>query len=347
MSESKSPSLPSPADNFPDSKVDKQTGAQSARMILATSFGLFAIYAVIVCFDSFPLRLLDPLWIITTSSSLANSVSLPLAGVGLTHIAAALAPVDITIFQRRRFISRLSALAALGFLLIMPLLGFATWRGISNVKQGAKLQAVAVNRAEAKLFEAIDQASSPQDLQKRMVALQGPPINDRDLVRPLAELKQTQKKIIKQVVLNIINQIPSPTSETYKPLYMQALRTLSIALVSSLSFAALAYDPIKQQTLLQRLFRRNSSLNKGPRGFGQILKALPKSLTSPFKQTSSEEAEKSRIASEIRRKAQQAAAARTRDMKRNAEKQRKLQIELEKKRRQDERESLKRKERNK
>jgi len=256
MSEPQSPSLPSPETVAPPAGANQYIGDKSARLILAASYALIAIFVLVNCFDSFPVRLLDPAWIITTSFSLANSVSIPIAGVGLAHVAAALAPLDATIEQRRRLISRLSALAALGFLLMLPLLGFATWRGIYNVNRGAKLQTDAYNRMAGKLIGAIDLSSSPQDLQKKMVGLKGPQISDRDLERPLAELKQRQKQIIELTLQNSINQIPRPNSENFIPLYRQALRSALLSLVGSIAFAALAWNPIKQQSLLSSLFAK-------------------------------------------------------------------------------------------
>ena len=340
MTESQSSNSPSPAEKRQGAIGNQQITDRAARMILPASFGLFAIYAVVVGSDSFPLRLLDPLWMVTAATSLVNAVSIPLVGVALVHVAAALAPLDSVIDQRRRLISRLSALAALGFLLLLPLLSFAIWKGVSNVNQGVKLQAVALNRAAGKLIQAIDQASSPQDLQKKMVSLQGPPINDRDLVRPLAELKQTQKQIINQLVPNLISQIPKPTSDTYKPLYVQALRSALLSLVSSLAFASLAYDPLKQQTLLQRLIRPQSAGLSG-RHRGGFFSRISKQLDQFKRSTSTDAAAAQRLAEWRRRQkesdrakkqVERSQSLRDRDMKRNLAQQRKLSQQREKKR---------------
>lgn len=347
MTESQISNSPSPAEKRQSAIGNQQIADAAARMILTASFGLFAIYAVVVCSESFPLRLLDPVWIITAATSLANAVSIPLVGVSLAHVAAALAPLDSVIALRRRLISRLSALAALGFLLLLPLLGFAIWKGVSNVNQGARLQAVALNRAAGKLIQAIDQAASPQDLQQRMVSLQGPPINDRDLVRPLAELKQTQKQIINQLVPNLIGQIPKPTSDTYKPLYVTALRSALLSLVSSLAFASLAYDPLKNQTLLQRLISSQSAGLPGQQREG-LFSTIGKQLNRFKRSTSTDAAAAQRLADWRRRQkesdrakkqAERSKSLRDREMKRNLAQQRKLSEQRERQRQQAEREA--------
>ena len=328
MSEPQSTSLPSPEKVAAPAGVNQYIGDKSARLILASSYALFAIFAVVNCFDSLPVRLLDPVWIITASYSLANSVSIPIAGVGLAHVAAALAPLDTTIEQRRRLISRLSALAALGFLLMLPLLGFATWRGIANVNLAAKLSTDAFNRAAGKLLGAIDQSSSPQDLQKKMVSLQGPQISDRDLERPLAELKQTQKQIIELSVQNSINQIPRPTSENFIPLYRQALRSALLSLVGSIAFAALAWDPLKQQSLLSSLFAK--PFYPKPNSFLMLIKKKLKEL----KEANLADRNKSQLkalALRRQREAQAEMIRRQREDKRNFEMQRKAAADLDRK----------------
>ena len=338
MSEPQSPSLPSPETVDPPAWVNQSIGDKSARLILASSYALFAIFVVVVCFDSFPVRLLDPAWIITASYTFANSVSIPVAGVGLAHVAAALAPLDTTIEQRRRLISRLSALAALGFLLILPLLGFAAWRGISNVKLGAKLQTAAFNREAGKLLRAIDQSSSPQDLQKKMAALQGPQINDRDLARPLSDLKQAQKQIVERSVQSVIGQIPSPTSENYIPLYRQAMRSALLSLVGSIAFAALAWDPLKQQSLLHSLFARSSYPK--PNGFLMFIKKkLVELKQSNLVDNNSTQAKA--LAHRQQRESQREMIRRQREDKRNYEMQRKAAAERDRKQAQAERQAKK------
>jgi hypothetical protein len=338
MSEPQSPSLPSPETVAPPAGANQYIGDKSARLILAASYALIAFFVLVNCFDGFPVRLLDPAWIIATASSLSNSVSIPIAGVGLAHVAAALAPLNTTIEQRRRLISRLSALAALGFLLMLPLLGFATWRGIYNVNRGAKLQTQAYNRMAGKLIGAIDVSSSPQDLQKKMVGLKGPQISDRDLERPLAELKQRQKQIIELTLQNSINQIPRPTSENFIPLYRQALRSALLSLVGSIAFAALAWNPIKEQSLLSSLFAKPPYPNPN-----RFLMFIKKKLVE-FKQSNLVDSDRSQtkaLANRRQRESRMEMIRQQREEKRNYEMKRKAAAERDRKEAQAERQAKK------
>jgi hypothetical protein len=338
MSEPQSPSLPSPETVAPPAGANQSIGDKSARLILAASYALIAFFVLVNCFDGFPVRLLDPAWIIATASSLSNSVSIPIAGVGLAHVAAALAPLNTTIEQRRRLISRLSALAALGFLLMLPLLGFATWRGVYNVNRGAKLQIKAYNRMAGKLIGAIDVSSSPQDLQKKMVGLKGPQISDRDLERPLAELKQRQKQIIELTLRNSINQIPRPTSENFIPLYRQALRSALLSLVGSIAFAALAWNPIKEQSLLSSLFAKPPYPNPN-----RFLMFIKKKLVE-FKQSNLVDSDRSQtkaLANRRQRESRMEMIRQQREEKRNYEMKRKAAAERDRKEAQAERQAKK------
>lgn len=338
MSEPQSPSLPSPETVAPPAGANQYIGDKSARLILAASYALIAFFVLVNCFDGFPVRLLDPAWIIATASSLSNSVSIPIAGVGLAHVAAALAPLNTTIQQRRRLISRLSALAALGFLLMLPLLGFATWRGIYNVNRGAKLQTQAYNRMAGKLIGAIDVSSSPQDLQKKMVGLKGPQISDRDLERPLAELKQRQKQIIELTLQNSINQIPRPTSENFIPLYRQALRSALLSLVGSIAFAALAWNPIKEQSLLSSLFAKPPYPNPN-RFLMFIKKKLVESKQSNL--VDSDRSQTKALANRRQRESRMEMIRQQREEKRNYEMKRKAAAERDRKEAQAERQAKK------
>jgi len=338
MSEPQSPSLPSPETVAPPAGANQYIGDKSARLILAASYALIAFFVLVNCFDGFPVRLLDPAWIIATASSLSNSVSIPIAGVGLAHVAAALAPLNTTIEQRRRLISRLSALAALGFLLMLPLLGFATWRGIYNVNRGAKLQTKAYNRMAGKLIGAIDVSSSPQDLQKKMVGLKGPQISDRDLERPLAELKQRQKQIIELTLQNSINQIPRPTSENFIPLYRQALRSALLSLVGSIAFAALAWNPIKEQSLLSSLFAKPPYPNPN-RFLMFIKKKLVESKQSNL--VDSDRSQTKALANRRQRESRMEMIRQQREEKRNYEMKRKAAAERDRKEAQAERQAKK------
>jgi len=316
--------------------------ADSARLLADAALALFAIYGVVVAFDILPPRLTDPLWVLAASTALVNAVSIPLAGVVFLHLAAAIAPYTNWIHQRRQRISRLAALAAVGFLLLVPLLGFATWRGITNVNAATKKQALGYTANAKRLLQSIDKATTPRELQQSMAALQGPQIRDEDMIQPLPLLKKVETQIVKQVLSAYLSQLPKADSNAYKPLYIQTLRTALLALVSSIAFAAVVWDPLKRQTLLRSIFSKTKDPNRG--GFYRsIQKQIGKAKQATKKD--SQQAERLTIFRRRQKDSERAKAQRDREMKRNVEMQRKAAAVRERKRLQAERESQKRRDR--
>jgi len=321
----------------------------SARLLADGALALFAIYAVVVAFDILPPRLTDPLWLLTASTALVNAVSIPLAGVVFLHLAAAIAPYTNWIHQRRQRISRFAALASLGFLLIVPLLGFATWRGITNVNTATQKQSRAYTTNARRLLQVIDNSATSRELQQGMAALQGPQIRDQDLSQPLPVLKKAQSQIVKQVLAAYLNQLPKPDSAAFKTVYYQTLRTGALALVSSLAFAAVVWDPLRRQSLLQKLLGRSSGGISGlQREQGGLLRTINKYLEHLKRSTSKDAVEAQRL-SEWRRRQKESDRAkkqversqslRDREMKRNLAQQRKLSQQRERQRQLAEREA--------
>jgi hypothetical protein len=324
------PALPPPA------RLD--LAGDSARLLADAALALFAIYVVLVVFDILPPRLTDPLWLIGFSTALVNSVSIPLVGVVLLHVAASIAPQTNWIHQRRQRISRFARWAAFGFLLLVPLLGFATWRGITNVNNASQKQTAGLTRKANALLAAINNASSPQQLQRSMVVLQGPQLRDEDLVQPLPALKKVGTDVVKRALQGSLEQLPKANSNTFKPLYIQTLRAGLLSLVSSLAFASLAYDPLKQKSLLQSLFRPQSAGLSGleRRGlFSSISKQIDKFKRSTNKDSAEAQQLADRRRSQIesnraKKQAERSRSLRDQEVKRSLAQQRKLSQQREK-----------------
>jgi hypothetical protein len=318
------PAMPPPA------RLD--LAGDSARLLSNAALALFAIYAVVVGFDNLPPRLADPLWLLSVSTALVNSVSIPLVGVVLLHVAASIAPQANSIQQRRQRFSRFARWAAFGFLLLLPLLGFATWRGITNVNTASQKQTAGLTRKANIILAAINNASSPEQLQRSMVELQGPLIRNEDLTQPLPALKKLGTVVVKQTLQTYLEQLPKPDSNAFKPLYIQILRTALLSLVSSLAFASLAYDPLKQKTLLQSLIRPQSAGISGLQR-GGLFSTISKQLDQFKRSTSKDAAEAQQLADRRRsqkeanrakKQAERSRSLRDQEMKRSLAQQRKL-----------------------
>lgn len=310
--------------------------AQAAPLLLNGAYALFAIYLAVVVFDLLPVRLLDPLWIITAAGTLANAVSLPIGGLVFAHLAGALAPMEARIHQRRRLLSRLAAWAALGFLLLLPALCWATWRGVTNVQRGSLQQALLIERKAKEIDRAIDVASSPAELRLQMVRLQGPQLSDQDLQQPLPQLKRALRQLVSNARNNLLAQLPKPNQEGYFAVYKQAVRSAVLSLLSALAFAALSYDQLKNKTILQSLVKPRAEQAAKPKGFIASLRKFFAPLYRSFVSFFAPDPRK-RFWAQVKDREKRSSAVRAREAKRQAANVRRLQRERERKWQKDER----------
>ena len=329
----------------PDPQVRHEINNSVGLVLSDIAIGLFILYVVFVVADILPIRLLDPLWIITLAGTLCNTATLPLAGLAFLHLAAALNSASRTIEERRILASRLAAWAALGFLLLIPLIGYANWKGIANVRLANQRNIAAVNRKSAELTNQIRQASTAKDLQERMAKSQGPAIPTEALFLPLENLKKQSLLSVEVASKALRNQSVGPFSEGYLPIYKQSLRAMALALGAAFSFAAGAWNPRTNTTLLASLSSPLKSLSLKPDSFFKI---LTKKLEELKRSTSKDAVEAQRL-SEWRRRQKESDRAkkqlersqslREREMKRNLAQQRKLSQQRERQRQLVEREA--------
>ncbi len=88
----------------------------------------------------------------------------------------------------------------------------------------------------------------------------GPRVNDEEFDIPLATLKKAKLLLVDQVQTNYTNQIPGVKSRRYYPIFMQTLRTSALALAGSAGFAALAWNPKRQQSLLRTFLESGAKI---------------------------------------------------------------------------------------
>jgi len=229
-------------------------------VLISAALATFALFLVDVAAELLPPRPQDPLWLLQAATGFVNTLTIPLAGVLFFHLAAALVPLkDMGEFWRT-WASRVATVLALLFLLLLPLLGFATWRGITNVQSAVQQEVKLISSNADRVRAAIRKASSPKELQQFMSEQKGPRVNDEEFDIPLATLKKSKLLLVDQVQTNYTNQIPGVKSRRYYPIFMQTLRTSALALVGSAGFAALAWNPKRQQSLLRTFLESGAKI---------------------------------------------------------------------------------------
>jgi hypothetical protein len=181
--------MPSPVqDSFSGAESRSRTFLSPWRLSWV-ALVLLALYATIVLSASLPLRLADPAWQLRLYNAVVNASAFPLVGLALLHLSSDLMPDDETLARRAGFFARLAVTIALGFVLLIPLQGYLLWQQSSNLSSGQTSQLERRLRTVASLRQAVQQATSSADLQRRFAALQGPSLGPAEQALPLSQLK--------------------------------------------------------------------------------------------------------------------------------------------------------------
>jgi len=278
---------------WPDPEVRPEYGNKFSLILSDIAIGLFAFYVAFVVADILPIRVLDPLWMITLAGTLCNTSTIALAGLAFLHLAAGLSPSSGPTAARRLWCSRLAAWAAIGFLMLLPLIGYANWRGISNIRIANHRNIAVINKKAAEITYQILQASTPRDLQGRMAKVQGPVLPSESLVLPLENLKKQSLASVKQSVKVFENQAVGPFAEAYMPIYKQSLRAAALAFVAAFSFAAGAWNPRTNTTFLHSIISLFKSACLKSRSvlriFAEKLKQFKRSMAARTNQAEARE----------------------------------------------------------
>ncbi len=206
---------------------------------------LFVVYLISVLAVALPPRLLDPLWQLNTIRVIIEAAPIPLLGLALLELAAHLCPQDLGLQRLNSRMSRIAILACLGFLLIVPLQAYAVWKSyrLSN-SVADQQQAIASQRAET-VRQAIQQASSATDLQRRLLALQRPDLriqlnSDQFPTIPLPKLKAELLAQLDQAEGQFKLRFARIDPASTERLTRESLRFMVSSAAFAFAFAALA-----------------------------------------------------------------------------------------------------------
>ena len=230
-----------------------QIANTAAVMLSDGALALFITYLILVAFDALPPRFLDPAWILSLALSLSGNMAIPLAALAFIHVAAWMTPMNNSIQARRNFFGSIARWAMLGFLFLIPLIGYATWAGSNAIKIQNEIQRNTAKNTNDNLVKFIGQATSPGELQAGLIALNGPNIPNQLLDKPLPLLKKQALLIVNQSYKSFLLGIKNRGSEQFIPLYVQALKALLLSSIGAVASAALSWNPLKQQSMLSEI----------------------------------------------------------------------------------------------
>jgi hypothetical protein len=227
-----------------------QIANTAAVMLSDGALALLVTYVILVAFDAFPPRLFDPAWLLTLALSLSGNMAIPLAAFAFIHLAAWMTPMSNSIQARRNFFGSVARWAMLGFLFLLPLIGYATWAGNNAIKIQNEIQKNTAKKTKNNLVKFIGIANSPSELQAGLLALKGPNIPDQLLDKPLPLLKKQALLIVNQSYESFLLGVKNRGSQQFIPLYVQALKAFLLSVVGAVASAALSWNPLKQQSML-------------------------------------------------------------------------------------------------
>ena len=229
--------------------------------LLALVFVLF--FALQLLAVLLPVQLLDPAWQFQLSNALINAATPPLLALALLLVAGQLAPADPLIKKRRRLFSQLAVVAAIGYLLLLPLHLSAGLRQQSAVSSAQMERFVGPEKRLAKLRQLTALASSNAELNAGLQQLSGPVLRPSDLAQPLPMLKAQVKAVFDQAQIQINRERAAlPPATAARAIPDLARNSLSCLLLAT-AYAAFARRPgstlsllEESQRSLQRLRRR-------------------------------------------------------------------------------------------
>lgn len=212
---------------------------------------LFVLFLSIVVGAALPPKLLDPAWQLALFSAVVNTSGFPLVGLGLLHLAADLDPSSESLCNQRRLCRRLAVPVALGFVLLVPLQSFSLWQQNSSVVSAQESQLARRESALTDLRQALDSATSTADLQKRLQALNRPPLSAEELATPFPMLKLQAKAALMQAAAAIRQNRQSQPQGRVISMIQVSVQNSVACLALALGFAALAKRRHSNVPLLQ------------------------------------------------------------------------------------------------
>lgn len=226
-----------------------------ARSLSRVGLVLFVVFGTVIAGPLLALRLLQPAWQWQFSGVMLSSASLPLVGLVLLQLAAALDPADAVLQRRHRRYASLAVAACVGFVLLVPL---QIWSGlVVQQKAGDRREAqmAAVERQLKAMRAAVGEASSAADLAARFQAIKAPALISAPPTAPLAAVQRQANAAIDRAE----GMLAAQRRQLGQPQPLQALPDLlrnSIAsLALAVGFAALARQPGASQSLLDHGLR--------------------------------------------------------------------------------------------
>ncbi|KEF43342.1 MAG: hypothetical protein ER33_00950 [Cyanobium sp. CACIAM 14] len=205
-----------------------------ARWLSVFSICLSVVFLAGVLTAALPPRLMDPQWQLSLVAALVNNAPVAVLAVLLLALAVWVHPASDRLRGRLRLFRRWALAACLGFLLLVPLQGYAAWRFYSTVTGQQQQQSSESTRRLADLRAAIASAASHQELQAAVQEIFGPGagLSPQEFRTPMPELRRQLLAKAEAAAQQIMQQIEARTATTKPDLLLKDTVRLAVASVA-------------------------------------------------------------------------------------------------------------------
>lgn len=236
--------------------MSKKVGSsQLADSLQWIAYALFIVFLAQVITSLFPIALIQPQWMVRVSATLRGTASLPLIGTALLMLANLLDEDVLPSGDQLRPIRRVATIAAIGFLLLIPLQSYGTITTIRNQVQEGQGQL-------KKLADAANQIQKATNEPELREAIRAIPGGEQLANRPLGADVQTIKTglltRLRPSVKRLENQLKQNQNEALQNTIGPLFRDGFIALAYAIGFASMGYSKSGQPTPLRRLLRSHN-----------------------------------------------------------------------------------------
>ena len=249
-----------------------QSPFKVSRMIFNAGLALTVIFVSSVVTQVLPVRLLEPQWQYRLASSLIDNGTMALLGLILVLLAGsidserkAVRPGTEALLEVNRFHNRVNAvrnlarLAAIGYLMLLPLLAFSVWRGYGMLKKENSMRRDQTSQTLKQIVKVVEASKSTDELVARMTAINAPPIPPQLLERPLPQLKSELITQVNSSSYRLVNQFANPSTEQVLSVVQVNLRKIVTSLMLSIGFGFSFRTPFEVFAPIRPTVSRSSS----------------------------------------------------------------------------------------
>jgi hypothetical protein len=240
--------------------------SQMADSLQWLSFALILVFLAQIITALFPIALLQPEWMVRFSGSLRGIASLPLMALGLIMLANMIDDKVMPSSSHLQLLRRIASLAAIGFLLLIPLQSYGAVVGIRSQLQQVQGQLNSLTAAA----ELVQQASSEPQLRDAIRAIPGADgVADQPLGADVKTIKSALLNKLRESTNRLQTQLDDSKTKAIENIIPPLIRDAIISLAYAIGFAGMGYGQNGNSSLLRRLLNTNKRrLAKGRQLWG-------------------------------------------------------------------------------